>query len=213
MNVSMIQQTLQSKFKFNEPIFTDELLKAFPNKSRPQVFRYIEQAKANDILNQYDTGVYYLPTKTALGKSIITAGEIAEKKYLTDGDDVYGIYSGITLLNGFHVTTQMAMVETIVTNNETSKKREIVIKKRRFILKKSRCKIDKNNYASYVVLELFNCIDSDERISKYVVKTVVEFIKEKNIGIMDIANMAKNFPSKAVKNLMRSGVIDELIRE
>jgi hypothetical protein len=213
MNISMIQQTLQNKFKFNEPIFTDEILKAFPNKSRPQVFRYIEQAKENDILTQYDTGVYYLPTMGFLGQSVITGDEVAREKYMTDGNDVYGVYSGITLLNLFHVTTQMAMVPTIVTNKETSKKREVTIKNRRFILKKARCKIDKNNYDSYIVLELFNCIDSDERISKYVVKTVVEYIKGGKIGIMDLAKMAKNFPSKAVKNLMRSGVIDELIQE
>ena len=135
MNVSMIQQTLESKFKFNEPIFTDELLKAFPDKSRPQVFRYIDIAKENDILTQYDTGVYYLPTETILGKSIITSEGVIEKKYIKNNDDVFGVYGGLTLLNIFHVTTQVPATIEIISNNESSKKRMINVSNRKYIVK------------------------------------------------------------------------------
>lgn len=213
MNVSMIQQTLQSRFKFNEPIFTDELLKAFPNKSRPQVFRYIEQAKANDILTQYDTGVYYLPTETILGKSIITSEEVIQKKYLKNNDDIFGVYGGLTLLNIFHVTTQVPATIEIISNNESSKKRLIYVSNRKYIVKRSRCKITKENYAIYTILELFNSIKPNEKISKLTVNTVVEYFKKQSIDIFELSKYTKYFPSKAVKNMMRSGVIDELIRE
>ena len=213
MNVSMIQQTLESKFKFNEPIFTDELLKAFPNKSRPQVFRYIEQAKFNDILTQYDTGVYYLPTTTILGKSIITSEEVMEKKYLKNNNDVFGVYCGLTLLNIFHVTTQVPATIEIVSNNESSKKRVIYVANRKYIVKRSRCKITSKNYAIYTILELFNSIKANEKISKLTVNTVVEYFKKQNIEILELTKYIKYFPSKAVKNMMRSGVIYEVVRE
>ena len=213
MNVSIIQQTLESKFKFNEPIFTDELLKAFPNKSRPQVFRYIEQAKANDILTQYDTGVYYLPTETILGKSIITSEEVIQKKYLKNNDDIFGVYGGLTLLNIFHVTTQVPATIEIVSNNESSKKRLIYVSNRKYIVKRSRCKITKENYAIYTILELFNSIKPNEKISKLTVNTVVEYFKKQSIDIFELSKYIRYFPSKAVKNMMRSGVIYEVVRE
>ena len=213
MNVSMIQQTLQSKFNYNEPIFTDELLKAFPNKSRPQVFRYIEQARANDILTQYDTGVYYLPTETILGKSIITSEEVMQKKYLKNNDNIFGVYGGLTLLNIFHVTTQVPATIEIVSNNESSKKRLIYVANRKYIVKKSRCKITSKNHAIYTILELFNSIKPDEKISKLTVDTVVEYFKKQNVEILELTKYTKYFPSKAVKNMMRSGVIYEVVRE
>lgn len=206
-------QELKNNFAFNEPIFTEEILKVFSNYSRAQVFRYVDVAKENNVLVQYDTGVYFLPTMTFLGPSIITVDEIVEKKYLKNGDERYGIYSGIALLNAFHVTTQMAGSPIIVTNKESSKKRVIYIKNRRFTLKKSRCKITAENYAAYIILELFNEIGLDERISKYTFNTIVGFMKDNNLSILTLSKVAKYFPSKAIKNMMRSEVLYEFVRK
>ena len=207
-------QELKNNFAFNEPIFTEEILKVFSNYSRAQVFRYVDVAKENNVLVQYDTGVYFIPYMTFLGiPSTITAGMAAEKKYVKNGDKRYGIYSGIRLLNEFHVTTQMAAVPTIVTNKESSKKRMIVIKNMRFILKKSRCKITPDNYIAYTILELFNEIDLDEKISKYTIDTIVGFMKDHKLEILTLSKLAKYFPSKAIKNMMRSGVLYEFVRE
>ena len=213
MDAQMLQTQLQNKFNYNEPIFTDELLKAFPDKSRPQVFRYIEQAKEQDILSQYDTGIYYMPTQSILGKSIITSEEIATKKYIKNDQDVYGVFGGLTLLNIFHSTTQVPATIEIISNKESSKKRTIYFKNRKYIVKKSRCKITKDNFAIYTILELFNSFKLNEKIPKITVETAVEYFKKENIKIFDLTMMSKYFPSKAVKNLMRSGVIYEVVRE
>ena len=213
MNSATFVQELRNNFRFNEPIFTDEILKVFSSYSRAQVFRYVDIAKEDNVLVQYDTGIYFMPTITFFGQSIITADEIVEKKYLKNNGNVYGIYSGIALLNGFHATTQLAAAPIIVTNKESSKKRVIYIKNRRFILKKSRCKITSDNYIAYTILEFFNEIDTNEKISKYTVNTIVKFMKEKNLDILQLSNLAQYFPSKAIKNLMRSGVLYEFVRE
>ena len=213
MTSALFAQELRNNFAFNEPIFTEELLKMLPDYSRAQIFRYVDIAKKDNVLVQYDTGVYFMPSITFFGQSIITVDEIVEKKYLKNNGKIYGIYSGIALLNEFHVTTQLAASPIIVTNKESSKKRVIYIKNRRFTLKKSRCKITSENYVAYTILELFNEIGINEKINKYTVDTIVRFMKEKNLDILQLSNLAQYFPSKAIKNMMRSGVLYEFVRE
>ena len=211
MTSTMFTNKLKENFSVNEPIFTGELLKLFCNKSRAQVFRYVESAKENNDLVQDSVGVYYLPKQTSLGLSVLSTDKIIEKKYIKDKNDVYGVFSNIKLLNMFGVTTQMAGVIVVVSNNESSKKRTITLNGRRFILKKSRCKITKENYAAYMLLELFNSIGNNEKINKDASERIFHFIKGEKITVMDIANMAKVFPSKAIKNFMRTGIIYEII--
>lgn len=203
---------LKENFSFNEPIFTEELLKLFSNKSRAQVFRYVESAKESNELAQDGMGIYYIPTITLAGtQSALSPDEIIKKKYIRNEKDVYGVYSDIDLLNMFGATTQMAGVITVVSNKESSKKRMITIKNRRFIVKKSRCKITKNNYSAYTVLEFFRCLRKDEKISAYTKQRIVEYLKRNKTEVMDFVKLADYFPSKAMKNFMKSGVIYEII--
>ena len=203
---------LKESFSFNEPIFTEELLKLFSNKSRAQVFRYVESAKESNELAQDSVGVYYLPTITFLGtQSKLSPEEVARKKYIGNDTDRYGVYSGIELLNRFGMTTQMAATVTIVTNKESSKKRMIVLNGRRFILKKSHCKITKENFAYYTIFELFNCMGKDEKVNKDAKRRILDYMKNNKMDVMQICNMAKCFPSKAVKKFMNSGVIYDFV--
>lgn len=212
MTALAFSKKVKETFSYNEPIFTEELLNLFPNKSRAQVFRYVESAKENKELIKSNLGIYYLAEQNNFGlPSVLLADEIIEKKYIKYKDEVYGVYSGIKLLNMFGVTTQMAGVITVVSSKESSKKRTITMNNRKFILKRSRCEITKENYACYTIFELFNCIGKDEKISKEVKERIIYFIKAKKIKIFDITEMAGNFPSKAVKNFMRSGIIYEII--
>lgn len=149
----MFIEKLSKNFDTNEPIFTEEILSLFNEYSRAQVFRYIDKAKNNMELIQFTKGVYYISTITFWGDlSMITTDSVVEKKYLRNSNQVYGVYSGIKLLNLFSVTTQMGATIEIVTNNETTCCRHIDINSRKFILRKSRCKIIKKNYAAYTIL-------------------------------------------------------------
>lgn len=213
MNESTFSRTLKKKFAISEPIFTDELLKVFSKCSRAQLFRYIRNAKASNMLKQFNKGIYYLPKQTSLGLFTINVEDVVEKKYIKSDGDVYGIYSGIELLNMFGVTTQMASIVEIVSNNESSKKREIVINGRCFILKKSRCLIDKNNYPEYMLLELFNLLGKNETINSFAKNEIMAFIKKTNVTTKKILNLSIYFPSKAIKNLLRSGIINEITWE
>ena len=203
-------ERLKENFNTNEPIFTEEILRVFPDFSRAQIFRYISKAKVDGEVVQFDKGVYYLPRKTVFGQSTITADMVVEKKYLRNEKDVFGVYSGIKLLNTFSVTTQMAAVIEVVTNNESAKYREIKVGNRRFVLRRARCRIDKDNAAAYTVLQLLSDFGKETKLSVVTKKLLVEYMKEKGVGLNQLFDLSLKFPPKTVKILIGSGLINDI---
>ena len=204
----MFLNEIKRKFNINEPIFTEELMELFSQYSRPYVFRIInEMEKANELV-RYTKGVYFIPKKTFFGLSTITADSVVEKRYLKELNNVYGIYSGLKLLNLFSITTQVPNVVEIVTNNETMRCREIEVNGRKFILRKSRFEIDKNNADMYMLLQVFNDLDAKTKLDDFAQRRLTSFIKEKGINLSKLLNLAMKFPAKTMKNLIGSGVLN-----
>lgn len=207
----MFIERLSEKFNINEPIFTEEIIGLFPEYSRAQVFRYIGKAKKNKEIVQFAKGVYYIPNITFWGDlSSITADSVIEKKYLRNADQTYGIFGGVKLLNNFSVTTQMAAVIEVVTNNETTRCREIEINGRRFILRKSRCEINKNNYAAYTILQLFNDFTEQDKLDESSRRRLFEYIKNRKVTQKQLLDLSMQFPARTTKKLIGSGVINEI---
>ena len=202
----MFIERLKEKFDIDEPIFTQEILDLFSDYSRAQVFRFINKAKESGEIIQYDKGTYYMPKQTIIGLSTITPDEIVQKKYLSSGDDIYGVYSGIQLLNMFSVTTQVPAVIEIVSNNESSKCRQITIKGRRFILRKSRFEINRENVYEYLILQLFNDFSNETKLNNTSRKKLLDYIKEKGITQKNLLDMALKFPARTTQKLIRSGL-------
>lgn len=207
----MFIERLSEKFNNNEPIFTEEILGLFREYSRAQVFRYIDKAKESKEIVQFAKGVYYIPNVTFWGDlSTITADSVIEKKYLRNAEQTYGVFGGIKLLNNFSVTTQMAAVIEVVTNNETTRCREIAVNGRRFILRKSRCEINKNNYAAYTVLQLFNDFTEQDRLDEASRRRLLEYIKSRKVTQKQLLELSMQFPARATKKLIGSGVLNEI---
>ena len=204
----MFLNEIKRKFNINEPIFTEELMELFSQYSRPYVFRIINEMEKTNELVRYTKGVYFIPKKTFFGLSTITADSVVEKRYLKELNNVYGIYSGLKLLNLFSITTQVPNVVEIVTNNETMRCREIEVNGRKFILRKSRFEIDKNNADMYMLLQVFNDLDAKTKLDDFAQRRLTSFIKEKGINLSKLLNLAMKFPAKTMKNLIGSGVLN-----
>ncbi len=202
----MLSKVLKNNFEYGTPIFTEEILKLFPQYTKSYVFRLMKAAEANGELAKLDTGVYYLPQLTPFGPAVITASAVARKKYITDEKQVYGIYSGLTLQNSLSLTTQITNTPEIVTNNETTRCRKITIDGMPFILRKSRVEITADNADAYRVLQLFT-EDNGITIEEAGLNAISDLIKEKEIRREQLLNMAKSFPARTLQNLIYSEVL------
>lgn len=204
-------ERLSTNFESDEPIFTEEIIKLFPDCSRAQIFRYIDKAKQKEEIVQYSRGVYFIPHITYFGTlSTITIDQVLDKRYIRNKDNVYGVYSGLGLLNFFSITTQMPAVIEMVSNNESTRCRRISVKTRRFVLKKSRCEITSKNYAAYTILQLFNDFDDEDRIYGSSERRLLGYIEKHKVTKSDVLSVMPYFPKKALDNFARSNIIDVL---
>lgn len=198
----MFIERIKENFKENEPIFTSEILGLFKEYTKAYVFRLLNKSIEKEEIIKYCSGVYYIPSKTRRGLSTIIPEDIINKKYVTDDDDIYGIYGGLLLRNLFNQTTQVPNTIEVVTNNESSRSRKITINNRDFILKKSRCKITKENYKEYKLLEV---LTTNKPLID--IETIRKYIEDNSIDKDSLLETAKYFPSNTIKNLICCGVL------
>lgn len=203
----MFLEMLNTNFDKSVPIFSDEILSMFKNYSKQYVFRLLKKAiKEGDIM-YYDRGVYYIPEKTFFGYSSINPDQIVKKKYIKNQNEIFGVYSGLSLLNFFGITTQMPNHIEIVTNNEATRKRIIKIANRTYIIRKSRITITNENMAAYTIMQLFNDIEDIDVINKSSLQKITYFINKNNITFKQLAPLVEYFPSKTLKRIMRSEML------
>lgn len=201
---------LQNRFGTNEPIFTNEILAEMSEYSRPRVFQLLKKAEQEGALIKFDKGVYYIPTETRYGKSLISVEQVVRKKYISDNGDVFGIYGGLQMQQNFMLTYQVPTAIEVVTNNETTWVRETKLKGRSVILRKSRLPITRENVDAYTLLELFSNIDMKKYFDDASVqREVLDFIRNKAIKGKDVYALVCAFPAKTTRNIMESGIINE----
>lgn len=207
----MFIERLKDEYGFNMPIFTSDILSLFSNYSRPRIFQLIKKAINDELLLQFEKGVYYIPTKTRYGNSVISLEQVIQKKYIENKDDVYGIYGGLNMQLNFLLTEQVPTTIEVITNKETTWVREIKIHGRKVILHKSRCVINKDNVNAYMLLELFNNLDLElYKDNDLVRREIKKFAQQKCIRMNEIISLSSAFPAKATKKIIESGFINEI---
>ncbi len=120
---------LINKFGVNEPIFTNEILAELKGYSRSWVFQLLKKAEDEKKIIKFDKGIYYIPTKTRYGLSVISVEQVVEKKFITNNDEVYGLYGGLQMRQNFMFTMQIPSSIEVITNKEKDVYKKNIVKK------------------------------------------------------------------------------------
>ncbi|MBR4079049.1 MAG: hypothetical protein IKK29_02455 [Christensenellaceae bacterium] len=200
----MFYDYLLEKYGYNEPIILNEI--SYKDYSRSWIFKELNKLCESNSLIRYESGVYYIPTQTILGPSILNPRKVIERKYIRTDNDIIGYYSGSTFLNQLGISTQMPNTIEIYTNNERAQVRNVVVGKQKVILRKARTPITQENVAVQSFLELMNSVQpsffDDDR------KQIVEdFIIQNGISRRDITQYSEKFPASTMRTLVQSEVI------
>ena len=207
----MLVSRLEKNYGYDVPIFTEDIFECMNDYSRQRIYQLIKEALEKGILVRFDTGVYYLPTKTEFGFSTISVDEVVYKKYISNNNEIFGIYGKDIIDLNFLLSYQVPNSIEVITNKESRDVREIEIKGRRVILRKSRLEITKNNVKTYIFMELFNNINLRKYKEDLMAQdSVKKYIKKNKITNKKIYELAKFFPAKTMKNLAVSGVLYEI---
>ena len=200
---------LKKQFNVNEPIFTEEILAAWSDYSRPRIFQLLKTMVADGSISKYATGVYYFSRPTFLGtQSVLSAVEVAEKRYLQANGQVFGYYSGLTLLNMVGLTNQVPNTREIVTTKETTNVRNVYIGGRRFLVRRAKTEVNGENAPELQLLEIFNIIDrfTDRPLERYQVDNILALAGGRKINKRIALECSKYFPKRALQNFRNSEV-------
>lgn len=202
-----IMQTLIEKYDYNEPIILKDVkLDGISDENIRQIFSRL--VKSGQI-ERYDQGVYYIPKITPLGKSKIPAKKVYEKKFISDRKSTFGYYTGLTLQNAIGLTTQVPNTIEIVTNREKSRLRELAVGSQKLRLRRARTTVTTRNAKALQLLELMNSLDA-KQLSSNEKQALITYVRSQNISRNDVTPYIPDFPAKVSKNLIESGIIDEL---
>lgn len=206
----MFLERIKENLGENNPIFAEDIINLFPEYTRAYIFRLLKKAIESKKILKFSTGVYFVPRKTMLGLSTITADNVVERKYIKWNGNVYGVFSGLILSNMFSLSTLVPNVVEIVTNNETTRCRKIYLDGRLFILRKSRFQINNDNVNAYIILQLFSDLGANENINNFAKQRIIAYIQEKQISKEKLISLSMNFPARTIKNIMRSKILNEV---
>ncbi len=193
-----IVPSLQNKYDVNNPIFLDEIRFLFNNYSKIRIAQLIQEAIEDGKLARFENGIYYIPSKTILGDSILSTTKVIEKKYIKNDKEVYGFYCGISFMNNMGITTQVPNTYEIMTNKESTRVRKVKVGNQEIVLRKARVEVNKDNYLTLQFLEFIAStgieflLNNREKVYKYFINYV-----DKN----QVIKYMTKYPSKTIKNL------------
>ena len=199
-----LYETLLNCFGYNEPFKTSEI--NFEDYSKEKICIEMTKLCKKGKVVRFETGIYYIPKTNKFGTVIFNQSKIVDKKYIKDGEQVFGYYSGTELEYRLGLTKVKPNTIVIYTNGETTRMRRVMVGSQRIILRKPRTKIDKFNASVLCFLELMNGIDV-ETLDEYKRKLITDYIAENRINQRQITKYIPYFPDKTCRNLIESEVI------
>lgn len=198
---------LLNKYGTNKPILTEEL--SIPEISYDNLRKQLSRYNSQGIIEKYSQGVYYIPKETILGKSTLSINDVIYRKYISDDNEIYGFFSGLSFYNKLGITTQVPFIYEIVTNKEKSRVRKITLKNKKIILRKPYATINRNNYLEAQFLEFINNANINDINDN--IDILKKYIKDNNLNKNIILDLITNYPSKTSKKLIESRLLYEFV--
>ena len=203
----IFEEYLKQKHCLNEPIYIEEIRAT--GYSRSWIFTEIKKLVDSGVLKRFDTGIYYFPLKLSFGDASLSSRKVVQKRFLSDGDNVYGYIAGLSLKNAAGLSTQCPNMIELVTNNESSRVRTIIVGHQRVRARRARTTITKDNVNALQFLDLMNIINP-----KFMDETELfmlrRYVMDSGVTQDQIRQYAGIFPAKAMKNFIESGAAYEL---
>ena len=205
----MLLEFLKSKFGPGKPIFTEdaEPLGLSAGNLRQQFKKLVDAGE----LSRFEPGGYFLPDPNHEYYPI-SSNMVAEYKYITDGDEIYGYYSGYTFANQLGLCLQVPYKEEIVTNNTTAIAREVKVGKIPFFIRRAKVAVTKENRN---VLQLLDLLKDVEEYTDYCCEEeapdiIRRHILRNKILRADVDKYIENFPLKTYKYIYDLRLYDVL---
>lgn len=208
----MILEYIKNTYPENEPIFFKDLLNIENNKYK--LSKQLNQLVKDKQINKYCDGIYFLPKQSIIKDLAPSPQEIAKYKYVQNGNEFYGYYTGIYLANRLGLTTQVPSIIEIITNNSNSSSHIVTFEKQKFYIKSSIIDVNNKNVYTLQLLDLLKDIDKYNEYSiEYAGEKLKNFIVNYGINKINIDTYISLFPISVYKNYYELRLEDVFTRK
>lgn len=203
-----LYEYLVRTYQANEPIFSSEIV--VDGISDVNVRRQLKKLTDEGAIKRYDTGIYYLPTKSIFKSgSQLSPEKVIEGKYLKDKGELCGYISGLIFFNQLGLTTQVPMQYEVVSNKATSDYREASLAKARVIIRKPKVSVTKDNYKILQFLDMVKDIDEYAEVSgSELSDRLIAYMKELQLRFSQLEPYLQYYPDKIYKNMYKAGILN-----
>lgn len=133
-------------------------------------------------------------------------------KYIIKKGKVDGFYSGYTFANQLGISTQVPYVKEIVSNNASTRVKEVTVRNKRILLRRARIPITNENYVVLQLLELLKDLDQYYDISfDEVCERLSRYVRDENITKAQVDRYIGEYPDKIYKNIYRTGLYNVFV--
>lgn len=178
-----------------------------PGLSRTAVYKKIDAAVTEGSLERYARGIYYAPRTTPFGKSEPLASQVARRRWISDGENVFGYYSGQTLENKVGLSSQVPAVLEVTTNKASMRVREVEPFGgwRKVLVRKPRTTVTEKNVDALMLLDLLTSVSPADLGSAELANLKKLASKA---GRKKTLSLAELYPAKTSKRLVESEAYD-----
>ena len=198
----MLYEYLKANYKPNEPIFVFDVNLPVSYTNLRRMFK--DLCDSGNI-PRFDRWVYYIPKHSRLKDGVpLGTDTVVRAKYVLRNGKIEGYYSGYTFANQLGITNQVPYVTEIVSNNASSRCKELNLKGRRVVLRKPRITITKENYRVLQLLDLVSNISqyADENIEDVSLR-VRTYMKKEGIDRAEVDKYIGEYPERIYKNMYK----------
>lgn len=193
----MLYEYLKENYKTGEPILLQDIKL---NISYDNLCQQVKHLVDTEKLCRYMDGVFFLPKPTKSGIPFtINADSVAESKYISNKNDVFGCYTGHTLANIIGISEQVPQVKEIVSNKSSAITRTVKVGKFSYIVRKAATTITKDNSNAIMLLEILKDIDNlaDSHINSKA--CLQNFVRKNEIKKTIVDKLLPSYPLKTYK--------------
>lgn len=201
----MLYNYLIENYKPNEPIFVSDVNLPVSDCNLRRMFKSLCDSGK---IKRFDAGVYYIPKKSILKNGVpLAADEVAFAKFISKKGKIDGFYSGYTFANQLGISTQVPNVKEIVSNNASTRVKEVTVRNKKIILRRARIPVNNDNYVVLQFLDLLKDLDQYYDIGfQAVCERLARYVKDENIQKADVDKYIGEYPDKIYKNIYQTGL-------
>lgn len=205
----MLNEYLVKEFGYDEPIFINNL--EVNDMSKKALRQAISRLAKTGNLVKFDTGIYYIPKPDRLLKrAYLDTTKVIIRKYITDGREIYGYFTGLSAANQLALTTQVPVQLEICSNRESSKGRTLMIGNRTIRVKRAKTEVTSNNYK---ILQLLDLLQEAEKLTDLPDEEVVSRLKtnisSEGISREELKKYISLYPGKVAQKIIEWELIYE----